>query len=81
MFYKKSKNYRVHAAMFSFPESHFFLVNLYLMVDPQNDNFNDFELINSLSEIERIISMSDCKHVLLAGNLNCDFSRLLAAYI
>lgn len=71
----ESENYRVQAAKFSFPESHFLLVNLYFMVDPQNDNFNDLELMNILSEIERIISASDCKHVLLAGDLNCDFSR------
>ena len=45
------------------------------MVNPQNEYFNDLELMNILSEIERTISSSDCKHVLLAGDINCDFSR------
>ena len=45
------------------------------MVDPQNDNFIDLEILNILSELERLISTSDCTHVLLAGDLNCDFSR------
>ena len=45
------------------------------MVDPQNDNFIDLEILNILSELERFISTSDCKHVLFAGDLNCDFSR------
>ena len=45
------------------------------MVDPQNNNFNDNQLLQLLAEIDRIISLSDCRNILMAGDLNCDFSR------
>ena len=45
------------------------------MVDPQNNAFNDNELLSLLAEIEQIIARSECRNVLLAGDINCDFSR------
>ena len=68
-------NYRLQAAKFNFPESEFLLINAYFMVDPQNNNFNDNELLAILAEIERIINVTSCINVILAGDINCDFSR------
>ena len=45
------------------------------MVNPQNNNFNDNELLAVLAEIERIINVTSCINVILAGDINCDFSR------
>ena len=44
-------------------------LNLYFMVDSQNNNMND------QGEIDRILSTTECKNVLLVGDINCDFSR------
>jgi len=71
----KCDNYRLQAAKFNFPESEFLLINAYFMVDPQNNNFNDNELLAVLAEIERIINVTSCIYVILAGDINCDFSR------
>ena len=45
------------------------------MVDPQNNAFNDNELLSLLAEIEQFIAISECRNVILAGDMNCDFSR------
>ena len=45
------------------------------MVDPQTYNFNDHELLSLLAEIKRIITVTDCRNILLTGDINCDFSR------
>ena len=71
----KSDNFRVQAFKIRFPEAELLLFNLYFMVDPQNNNFNDNQLLQLLAEIDRIISLSDCRNILMAGDLNCDFSR------
>ena len=46
------------------------------MVDPQNNAFNDNELLSLLAEIEQCIAISECRNVILAGDMNCDFSRI-----
>jgi len=71
----KSDSFRIQAVKFNFPEADLLLFNLYFMVDPQNNAFNDNELLSLLAEIEQIIARSECRNVLLAGDINCDFSR------
>jgi len=71
----KSENYRVQATHFKFPEAELLIFNLYFMVDPQTNNFNDYELLSLLAEIERIITATNCNNILLCGDINCDFSR------
>jgi len=56
----KSDLYRVQAVKFNFPSADLLIVNLYLMVD---------------HEVYWIIQSSDCRNILLAGDLNCDFMR------
>ena len=71
----KSDLYRVQAVKFNFPSADLLIVNLYLMVDPQVDQFDEIGLLNLLAEVNRIIQSSDCRNILLAGDLNCDFKR------
>jgi len=71
----KSDLYRVQAVKFNFPSADLLIVNLYLMVDPQVDQFDEIGLLNLLAEVNRIIQSSDCRNILLAGDLNCDFMR------
>ena len=55
----KSENYRIQAVKVNFPEAEIVLVNLYFMVDTQNNNDDDNELLNLLAELMRIIDDSD----------------------
>ena len=70
-----SENFRIQAVKVNFPEAEIVLVNLYFMVDTQNNNDDDNELLNLLAELTRIIDESDCSNLLLAGDFNCDFAR------
>ena len=45
------------------------------MVDPQNNAFNDNELLSLLAEIERFIAISECRNVILAGDMNLWFFK------
>jgi len=69
----KSDLYQVQAVKFNFPSADLLIVNLYLMVHPQVDQFDEIGLLNLLAEVNRIIQSSECRNILLAGDLNCDF--------
>ena len=71
----KCESYRLQAIKFNFPEAELLVINVYLMVDSQLENFDDNGLLQILAELNRIIGLSDCKNILLSGDLNCDFSR------
>ena len=68
-------SYRMQALKFTFPEAELLLFNLYFMVDTQNRNYGENELLFLLAEIDRIITLTNCRNLLLVGDLNCDFSR------
>ena len=68
-------NFRLQATKFSFPAGPLLVVNCYFPCDPQNDRFDDSELIEILSQINTIRESADCSSILLAGDLNCDFGR------
>ena len=70
----ETKNDRIQATMFSFTACNILVINSYFMCDPRT-NFDDRELHNLLSEIRRVIEVSECQNVSLNGDLNCDFSR------
>ena len=68
--------FRIQATKFNFPNAELLaLLVLYFMVDSQNNNMNDLELLSLLGEIDRILYTTECKNVLLVGDINCDFSR------
>ena len=68
-------SYRMQALKFTFPEAELLLFNLYFMVDTQNRNYGENELLFLLAEINRIITLTNCRNLLLVGDLNCDLSR------
>lgn len=63
---------RVQAVMI---DSRIILINCYFPCDTQNGNFNEFELLKCLEDIRCIVLSHPNKEVLLAGDLNADFSR------
>ena len=63
---------RVHAIDF---DSRYLIVNAYFPVDPKTANFDDFELIKTLQDINWYIDSFPNHLVILVGDLNCDFSR------
>lgn len=71
----KCDNFRIQATKLNFPNAELLIINLYFMVDPQNNNFNDFELLSLLAEIDMIVTSSNSSNLLLSGDINCDFAR------
>ena len=69
-------NPRIQATKFSFPDCPLLFINSYFPCDPQSNSFDDTELINLLQDLQTAIRASNCVNVILAGDLNCHFSRL-----
>ena len=63
---------RVHAVTF---DSKFLIVNTYFPVDQRSGNFDDFELVKTLEDISWYINTFPNLVVIIAGDINCDFSR------
>ena len=60
----KCDNFRIQATKFNFPNAELLIINLYFMVDPQNNNFNDNELLSLLAEIDMIVTSSNSSNLL-----------------
>ena len=71
----KCDNYRIQATKFLLPHGSILVINSYFPGDPRISNFDDTELLTLLSDIRHVIDISECHNVLLAGDLNCHFSR------
>ena len=65
-------SYRVHAVTF---DSKFLIVNTYFPVDPRTNTFDDFELVKTLEDITWYINTFPNLVLIIAGDINCDFSR------
>ena len=66
---------RVQAQVLTFPTGKVIWVNSYMPCDPQTQHFDDTELIETLSEVERILaSNSDCE-VVWSADMNYDTRR------
>lgn len=63
---------RVQAVMV---ESKIIVINCYFPCDTQNQNFNEWELLKCFEDIRFLIQSFPDKEVVLAGDLNTDFSR------
>ena len=68
-------NHRLQATKFSFPGRPLLLINCYFPCDPRTENFNDFELLGLLADLQYLIRQDHNVEVLLAGDLNCHFQR------
>ena len=71
----KCENYRLQATRFDFPSGPLLVLNTYFPCDPRTRNFDDTELIKLLTDIQTVVLQSHVQNILLAGDLNCDFSR------
>ena len=67
------KSSRLQATKFDLPSSPLLVINAYFPCDPQNDSFDDTELINLLAEVKSIIENNQFYNVVIAGDLNCHF--------
>ena len=53
----------------------FLLINCYLPCDTQDNTFNEWELLKCLEDVRHTILSHPNLKVILAGDLNADFSR------
>ena len=67
--------WRVQAARISFKTSKLLIINSYFPTDPQRDNQDESDLLETLGHIKKTIECNACDAVLWAGDLNSDFSR------
>lgn len=81
----ESKSPRVQAQILTFPNCKLVWINSYLPCDPQKQQFDDTELLETIASVESIISTSSECEVLWCGDLNYDerrdnhFTRTVAA--
>ena len=81
----QSNSPRVQAQIMTFPNCKLIWINAYLPCDPQLQHFDDTELIETLSEVERIVAASNDCDVVWAADMNYDtrrenhFTRTVAA--
>ena len=68
-------NFRILATKFSFPSATILIINTYFPCDPRVNEFDDSELLKLLADITNTINSAACHSVLIAGDLNCHFSR------
>ena len=67
--------WRVQAAKFKFQSSSLLVINSYFPTDPQRDNANEAELLDTLNHIKNILSITEFDSVIWTGGINSDFRR------
>ena len=67
--------WRIQAAKIQFKSSTLLLINSYFPTDPQRNNMDETELLDTLSHIKLVIEQNHFDTVLWAGDINSDFSR------
>ena len=67
---------RVHGLFVKLPGTSLVLINCYFPNDPQDNNFYDASLLETLEDIRYIFNACNINDVpILMGDFNCDFSR------
>ena len=66
---------RVQAQILTFPACKLLWINSYLPCDPQMQQFDDTQLIQTLSEIEKMVTSSSECEIVWSGDLNYDPKR------
>ena len=64
-------NWRVQAVLLDSQ----LIINVYLPTDPRTVRFNNEELNETLEVIRNVIEVNNYEHIVIAGDLNADFSR------
>ena len=67
--------WRLQAVKIKFMSSNLLLINSYFPTDPQRNNADNAELLETLGHIKQIIEKNSFDTVLWAGDINSDFSR------
>ena len=67
--------WRLQAVKIKFMSSTLLLINSYFPTDPQKDNVDDADLLETLGNVKRILEVNEFDTVLWAGDINSDFSR------
>ena len=70
-----AKSPRVQAQIMTFPNCKVVWINSYMPCDPQKQHFDDTELVETLSEVESIISASSECEVVWSADMNYDVRR------
>ena len=65
----------VQAAKIQFQDSSLLLINSYFPTDPQRNNYDETDLLETLGYIRTVLVNNPCDRVLWAGDINSDFSR------
>ena len=68
-------HWRLQAVKIKLMTSSLLLINSYFPTDPQRDNVDSADLLDTLGNIKRIIEVNPCDNILWAGDINSDFSR------
>ena len=68
-------NWRIQALVLKFPNIKLLLVNSYLPVDLQTQNFDETELIETLTSISKVLVDTDYDYTVWAGDVNADLKR------
>ena len=71
----ESKSPRVQAQVVTFPNCKLVWINTYMPCDPQKQQFDDTELLESLATVEGIISASSDCEIVWSGDINYDERR------
>ena len=66
---------RVQAQLLTFPACRVLWINVYMPCDPQLEHFDDTELVETLSEIERLVTESSDCEVIVSGDINYEPRR------
>ena len=69
------KSWRVQAQVIHVQTYKILWINVYMPTDPQSAQFDETETLETLYEIENIISSSSYHDIILGGDLNMDSSR------
>ena len=67
--------WRLQAVKINFKSSDLLLINSYFPTDPQRDNADNADLLETLGHIKQIIDVNSFDTILWAGDINSDFSR------
>ena len=65
----------MQAAKISFKSSNILLINTYFPTDPQRENQDESDLLETLGYVKKVVEQNACDGLLWAGDLNSDFSR------
>ena len=68
-------NFRLLGTKFLMPNSSILIINCYFPCDPRGSQFDETDLLNTLTDIEGIIRQAGCNDVILAGDMNSHFLR------